>query len=190
MKLIKVNFRSDVIEVVDNHISVKKLCENLGLVDLNSQYKKIKSDPTFKSEFKEIEINGITQKVLCIPYDKVNGWLFSISVNRVKPEVRQKLIEYKNECFKVLHRYFELKHQNQAQIPNTSTIKELQEVILKQNALIAAKEEQNINQQLQQKMKQQLSLIVSQVRNEILARFEESMDVTSRSLELQQQRKK
>jgi hypothetical protein len=101
-----IGFKSDVIEIIDGSVSVKKLCDNIGLTGINDQYKKIQSDESFQSEFKEIEINGIIQRVLCIPYNKVDGWLFSISVNRVKHEVKQKLIEYKNECFEVLHKHF------------------------------------------------------------------------------------
>lgn len=106
MNIMALGFKSDIIEIIDGSVSVRKLCENIGLIDLNSQYKKIQSDESFQSEFKEIEINGIIQKVLCIPYNKVDGWLFSISVNRVKPAVKQKLIEYKNECFDVLYKHF------------------------------------------------------------------------------------
>ena len=90
-------------------------------------------------------------------------------------------------------------------IQNTN---ELQETILKQNALIASTSDTieterkkhkhlaklyektlNENETLKQKMKQQLSLIVSQVGKEILTRFEESLEVTSRSIELQQLKK-
>lgn len=105
MQLVNIRFSSDTIEVIDNLVSINSISQNLG-IDPNFQRKKVQADETFQSQFKEIEINGIIQKVLCIPYDKVNGWLFSISVNRVKPEVKQKLIEYKNECFDVLHKHF------------------------------------------------------------------------------------
>ena len=144
MTLTKVTFKNDVIEIVDNHISVRKLCENLGLVDFNSQYKKIQADDSYQSEFKEIEINGIIQKVLCIPYDKVNGWLFSISVNRVKPEVRQKLIEYKKECFDVLNNYFNKGYAMKPEVKDAleNKINQLQETILQQNAIIAELQKQ------------------------------------------------
>ncbi len=206
MKIITVEFKNESIEVIDNFVSVNKICQNLG-IDKSRQYQKIQADPTYKSELREIEINGIIQKVLCIPYNKINGWLFSISVNRVKPEVKQNLIEYKNECFEVLYRHFN-QQPSCSELPNNSATKELQEIILKQNSLIAAttntiSQEQrkhknlaklyestlNENETLKQKMKQQLSLIVSQVGKEILTRFEESLDVTSRSLELQQLKK-
>jgi len=109
MKIITVEFKNESIEVIDNFVSVNKICQNLG-IDKSRQYQKIQSDETYQSELREIEINGITQKVLCIPYNKINGWLFSISVNRVKPEVKQKLIEYKNECFEVLYQHFNNAH--------------------------------------------------------------------------------
>lgn len=111
-----VEFKTDVIEVVDCFVSVKKLCQNLGLIDFQGQQSKIKADITYQSKIKEIEINGIIQKVLCIPYNKVNGWLFSINPSRVKPEVKQKLIEYKNECFEVLYKHFHNKPQINYQI--------------------------------------------------------------------------
>lgn len=125
-----VKFNEDVIEIVDDFVSVKKLCENIGIKDFQGQQLKIKSDDSFQSEFKEIEINGIIQRVLCIPYDKVNGWLFSINPNRVKPQVKQKLIEYKNECFEVLYNHFN---------PHTANkeIEDLKRIIMEQNRLIA-----------------------------------------------------
>jgi len=46
----------------------------------------------------------------------------------------------------------------------------------------------NENETLKQKMKQQLSLIVSQVGKEIVTRFEESLDVTSRVLEVKRRK--
>jgi len=210
MDLIQVSFKNDNIEIIKDSqaVVVKDICNAIG-IDYIKQYKKIKADPSYQSKLIKVQTNGGMQEVFCIPLNKLNGWLFSINPNRVKPEVRDKLIEYKNECFEVLHRYFELKHQMQnnksssSQIPNSS-VKELQEIILKQNALIAATTQNinieqskhkhltelyektlNENETLKQKMKQQLSLIVSQVGKDIITRFEESLDVTSRSLELQ-----
>ena len=46
----------------------------------------------------------------------------------------------------------------------------------------------NENETLKQKMTQQLSLIVFQVGKEILTRFEESLDITSRALELKRRK--
>lgn len=101
-----VKFHNDDIEIIDTFISVKKLCQNIGITGIADQYKKIKEDESFESKSIDIEINGVIQEVIVIPISKINGWLFSISVNKVKPEVKQKLIEYKKECFNVLNNYF------------------------------------------------------------------------------------
>ena len=129
MKLTTVKLNGDTIELIDNMVSVKKICENLGL-DVPFQRKKTQADETFKSQFKNIEINGITQRVLCIPLNKLDGWLFSISV---KPEVKEKLLEYKNECFDVLHKHF---NTNATQATDDE-VKKLQAIIMAQNKLIA-----------------------------------------------------
>ena len=106
-----------------------------------------------------------------------------------------------NEKGREARRYFiEVEKQH-------SSLKELQEIILQQNTLIASTSDTieterekhkhltklyektlNENETLKQKMKQQLSLIVSQVSQEIMTRFEESLEVTSRSLELQRRK--
>ena len=107
MNLIELEFNDDYVEVIDNYVSVRKICENLGLVNISRQFQKIQSDETYQSKFIDIKINGITQTIFCIPYDKLNGWLFSVNQNKItNPKVKQNLIEYKNECFEVLHKHF------------------------------------------------------------------------------------
>lgn len=101
-----IKFHNDDIEIIDTFVSVKKLCQNIGITGISDQYEKIKKDESFESKSLDIEINGIIQEVVVIPVSKINGWLFSISANKVKPEVKQKLIEYKKECFNVLNNYF------------------------------------------------------------------------------------
>ena len=122
----QVKFKDDFLEVVKiagsgavakfNHqywVSVKRVCENLGL-QYETQFKKIKSDAeSFEPQLIEVKTNGGVQKVFCIPLSKLNGWLFSINPNRVKPEVREKLIAYKKECFDVLFNHFIKKAQKQ-----------------------------------------------------------------------------
>ena len=49
---------------------------------------------------------GINYELTVLDYEYLNGWLFGISENRVKPEAKELLIKYKRECFKVLNDYF------------------------------------------------------------------------------------
>ncbi len=106
MKLIKVNFQGQELEVtLDRYVVVKDICEAVGL-DFTRQYRKLKSDPTYESKLLKVQTAGGVQEVFCIPLDKLNGWLFSINPNKTKPEVREKLIVYKQECFRVLYEHF------------------------------------------------------------------------------------
>jgi len=108
MKLVKVEFHSNTLEVEpqSQRIVVKDICQNIGLNDYQGQQRKLKSDPTYQSKLIKVKTKGGMQDVFTIPLSKLNGWLFSINPNRVKPEVRERLIEYKNECFDVLYRHF------------------------------------------------------------------------------------
>jgi len=107
MKLIKVNFKSDKLDIIEESkaIVVKDICENLGIA-FKPQFEKLKSDESYESKLIKVQTRGGLQEVLTIPLSKLDGWLFSINPNKVKPEVKQKLIEYKKECFNVLNNYF------------------------------------------------------------------------------------
>ncbi|WP_180095512.1 MULTISPECIES: phage antirepressor N-terminal domain-containing protein [unclassified Acinetobacter] len=50
-------------------------------------------------------LSGI-QEMLCIPLRKLFGWFTSISPNKVKPELRETVITYQNECDDVLWGYW------------------------------------------------------------------------------------
>lgn len=107
MELIKVDFKSNQIEVIEEtqSIVIKDICEHIGL-KFRTQYDKIKLDESYESKLIKVKTRGGWQEVFTIPLSKLNGWLFSINPNKVKPEVKQKLIEYKKECFNVLNNYF------------------------------------------------------------------------------------
>ncbi len=108
MELVSVDFKSSKIEVVEDSqsIVIKDICKNIGLNDYQGQQRKLKSDSTYCSKLIKVKTAGGIQEVFTIPLSKLNGWLFSINPNKVKPEVKEKLIEYKNECFDVLHQHF------------------------------------------------------------------------------------
>lgn len=131
MDIVTVAFKSDIVELVDGCVSVKKICDNLG-VDHRAQFTKIQSDPSYGGRIIGVEINGITQGVLCIPVEKLNGWLFSINTAKVKDSIREKLIAYKNECFNALNDYF-----NKGAAIKPEVKAELENIILRQNEQIA-----------------------------------------------------
>ncbi|BCD63515.1 phage antirepressor protein [Nitratiruptor sp. YY08-14] len=109
MKLEVVKFKNDDVEVINDsgqlYVSIKKVCENLG-IDSSRQYRKIQNEECFEAKLIRIQTPTGQKAAWCIPLEKLNGWLFTINPNKVKPEVKQKLIAYKNECFKVLYNHF------------------------------------------------------------------------------------
>lgn len=146
MDLVAVDFKSNQIEVVKEtqSVVVKDICEAIGL-DFTGQYRKIQSDESFESKLIKVQTRGGLQEVFTIPLSKLNGWLFSINPNKVKPEVKQKLIEYKKECFNVLNNYF----NNGIAINHRATDTALQKIL---NQLETQNQEiQNLKNQLSSK---------------------------------------
>ncbi|WP_428454186.1 phage antirepressor N-terminal domain-containing protein [Photobacterium kasasachensis] len=48
--------------------------------------------------------------MICLPLRKLFGWLQTISPNKVKPEIRNLVIQYQNECDDVLWQYWNQQH--------------------------------------------------------------------------------
>ena len=48
-----------------------------------------------------------TQDMLAIPLDYLNGWLFGMNASRVKEQVRDQLVRYQRECYRVLFNAFQ-----------------------------------------------------------------------------------
>ena len=87
-------------------VSLNRLCENLGIA-FQSQSTKLKCDSRFTTN--DIVTRGSDLKnrtFVCLPLDQLNGWLFTINPNKVKADLRDKLIRYQQECVQVLNDYW------------------------------------------------------------------------------------
>ena len=84
---------------------MKPIVEGMGL-DWKSQFSKIKS--RFSKGMVEITIptKGGEQSMLCLALRKLAGWLHTINPNKVKSEIRDKVIQYQEECDDVLYQYW------------------------------------------------------------------------------------
>jgi hypothetical protein len=93
-------------------IPIRPICDLLG-VDWSAQRRRINRDPVLSEEMMNVVIpvtdsyRTINRKVLSLPLDYVSGFLFGIDANRVKPELRERLVRYQRECYKVLAEAFE-----------------------------------------------------------------------------------
>lgn len=84
---------------------MKPIVEGMGIT-WQGQLEKIKS--RFPKGVTEIVIPSVggKQAMTCLSLRKLNGWLQTISPNKVKPEIRDKVIQYQEECDDVLYEYW------------------------------------------------------------------------------------
>lgn len=91
-----------------HHVALRPICDALG-IDWEAQRMRIRRHPVLGETAcvtKAVAADGKEREVMALPLSMLNGWLFGVSVNRVKPELREKLIQYQRECFDVLARHF------------------------------------------------------------------------------------
>ncbi|MBZ6625945.1 antirepressor protein Ant [Klebsiella pneumoniae] len=107
------------------YVAMRPIVENIGL-DWAAQFVKLKKQ---SKKFGCCDIatpsKGGIQKMLCIPLKKLNGWLFSINPEKVRADIRDKLIQYQEECFTVLHDYWTKGNAENPRKTQQSTAKQL-----------------------------------------------------------------
>lgn len=127
---INVPFHGDNLYVVNYngqpYVPMKPIVEGMGM-DWASQFTKLKQ--RFKSTIAEITMvaeDGKSRNMLCIALRKLSGWLHTISPNKVKPEIRDKVIRYQEECDDVLYEYWttgEVKPKHKSTVQDRNPLK-------------------------------------------------------------------
>ncbi|HEK3222500.1 TPA: phage antirepressor N-terminal domain-containing protein [Proteus mirabilis] len=127
---INVPFHGNNLYVVNNkgqpYVPMKPIVEGMGLT-WQSQFEKIKQ--RFKSTITEIVIvaaDGKERNMICLALRKLAGWLHTISPNKVKPEIRDKVIKYQEECDDVLYEYWttgEVKKKHKSTVQERNPLK-------------------------------------------------------------------
>ncbi len=106
-----VNFNGDTVYLVEINgepfVPIRPIAENLG-VAWKPQYSKLLQDAKrWQIQTVKVEAqDGKLREMLCIPLRKLPAWLMSISPSKVKPEIREKLVRYQEECDRVLWEYW------------------------------------------------------------------------------------
>ncbi|MGI8154162.1 phage antirepressor N-terminal domain-containing protein [Escherichia coli] len=93
------------------YVAMRQIVENIG-IDWTGQSVKLRKmkDKFNCRDISMVAADGKLRKLLCIPLKKLNGWLFSINPEKVRADIRDKLIQYQEECFSVLHDYWTKGH--------------------------------------------------------------------------------
>ncbi|HIG8224618.1 TPA: phage antirepressor N-terminal domain-containing protein [Klebsiella pneumoniae] len=88
------------------YVAMKPIVENLGMSWSTQMRKLLSQSEKYGYAHMNIPTKSGIQKMLCLPLKKLNGWLFSINSEKVRADIRDKLIQYQEECFTVLHDYW------------------------------------------------------------------------------------
>jgi len=92
------------------YVPVRPICENLGLA-WPSQYSRIKRDAVLSEAATSVTVTvteaGQRGAMVCLPLKYLPGWLFGVSVKRVRPELQEKIIRYQREAYDVLWEAFQ-----------------------------------------------------------------------------------
>ena len=91
------------------YVPLRSICDYLG-VDWSGQRQRILRDAVLSDVVSGVVITPTPldnrfanpQEMMCIPLDYLNGFLFGINASRVKAEIRERLIRYQKECYRVL----------------------------------------------------------------------------------------
>lgn len=107
---ISVPFHGNTLFVVEHdgqpYTPMKPIVEGMGM-DWASQFVKVKQ--RFASSIVEIAMvaeDGKQREMTCLAMRKLAGWLMTIYPNKVKPEIRESIIRYQNECDDALWDYW------------------------------------------------------------------------------------
>jgi hypothetical protein len=93
------------------YVPIRPICTMLG-IDWAGQRQRINRDPVLAKAVRFVVITptnpekGGNPNMFCLPLDYLNGWLFGINANRVKEELRPRIIRYQEECYRVLAEAF------------------------------------------------------------------------------------
>lgn len=124
------------------YVAMKPICENIGL-DWEAQRQKIQRNHILNSVacmLKATAKDGKNYETMCLPLGFLSGWLMSVEVNRVKPEIRDVLIQYQLKCYDVLHQHFMPNQPVQPKptkaLPNGLTAEQIETVKKLHNALV------------------------------------------------------
>ncbi|HHZ0413943.1 TPA: phage antirepressor N-terminal domain-containing protein, partial [Escherichia coli] len=110
MNMMTVPFHGNSLYVVNHngepYVPMKPVVAGMGLA-WQSQLAKLRQ--RFASTITEIVMvaeDGKQRNMVSMPLRKLAGWLQTINPNKVKPEIRDKVIRYQEECDDVLYEYW------------------------------------------------------------------------------------
>lgn len=89
------------------YVPIRPMCELIGVAG-NAQLRRIQRDPVLSETCTTVTVvqGGQRRQMIAVPLSHLNGWLFGISANRVKEEIRDAVIRYQKDCYNILYEAF------------------------------------------------------------------------------------
>lgn len=89
----------------NEYVPLKRLCEILG-IDHRKAMNKVKGEDIFSGRVLYVTGKDCRQrKMYCLPLKKMYFWLFRVDPNTVRPEIIERLLEYRDESRMALRHY-------------------------------------------------------------------------------------
>ena len=110
---ITIQFQGDSLTILIENgqlfVAIRPIADALG-IDWSNQLRAIKSNKVLSStvvlKTTVDAADNKRRKMIFLPLEYLQGWLFKISPSKCRADRRAKIIEYQRECFHVLHDYF------------------------------------------------------------------------------------
>ena len=94
------------------YVPIRPVCTYLGL-STDGQRQRIQRNRVLSKKARIVHIGsskmGGSPDMICVPLDMLNGWLFGVDVNRVKPSLQERVLLYQEECYRILAEAFQLR---------------------------------------------------------------------------------
>lgn len=93
-------------------IPIRPICDLMGL-SWSGQADRIGRDLVLSEIAATVRVTrteatrDVTRELVALPLEYLNGWLFGINASRVKDEIKDRLVRYQRECYKVLAEAFQ-----------------------------------------------------------------------------------
>lgn len=113
------------------YIPIRPICDFLGL-SWSGQSERIRRDAVLSEATATVRVTRtegnrqVSRELLCLPLDYLNGWLFGVNAGRVKEGLRERLIRYQKDCYRVLAQAF----QGSAVVSPTSPLVQIRDMAL------------------------------------------------------------
>ena len=98
------------------YVALKPIVEGMGL-DWKSQHKRLQRDSRWGVITLPFLTRGGTQEMLSLDTDHLPAFLYSINPNRVRKDLRDRIIAFQTETFAVINAYWRKKTRQSAAMP-------------------------------------------------------------------------